>query len=77
MKTNDPEHLAFARKRDFPFQCDPRLFSHEQYGLVVRWGHWYQALASGLVKPLSEAQRDFVLAVNGDTPPEEKHAQAW
>ncbi|MBK6755173.1 MAG: DUF413 domain-containing protein [Flavobacteriales bacterium] len=77
MKTDDPHHLAFARMRDFPFRCDPWVFSEEQYATVKRWGHWMQALASGRLVPLTEAQQAFVRAVQSHAPPAEHFAQAW
>lgn len=77
MKTNDPEHLAMARQREFPFRCDPRLFNDEQHAAIVRWGHWMQALASGRLKPITPAQAAFVTAVNGRNEPTEPYANAW
>lgn len=77
MKTVNVQHLAFARLREFPFRCDPRLFTDEQYAIITRWGHWLQALASGRLVPLNEAQRAFVRAVQSHAPPEEPYAQAW
>jgi len=71
------EHLECARKDDFPFACDPRLFSDEHYALIIRWGHWYQGLSEGTLSPISEAQRQFIEAVKGASPPAEVHAEAW
>ena len=77
MKAVDPEHLRFAKMRDFNFRCDPRLFSDEQYELIRRWGHWYQALTDGTLEPFTDAQLDFIAAVRDVKPPNETHAAAW
>jgi len=71
------EHRKLAIQRDFPFECDPRLFSDEQHSLIRRWGHWYQGLTTGVLPPITEAQHRFVEAVNGATAPDEPHAAAW
>src|SRR5690606_28819491 len=77
MPTERDRHLALARREDFPFACDPRLFSDEEYALVRRWGYWYQGLTDGELKPLTAAQRAFVAAVGAATPPTAPHAAAW
>lgn len=70
-------HRAMAARRDFRFTCDPRLFSDEQFALITRWGHWYEALSNGSIAPFTDAQRRFVAAVADATPPTETHAAAW
>lgn len=70
-------HVTLARQREFPFACDPRLFSEEQYSLIKRWGFWYQGLSEGSLTPLTDAQQEFVEAALGGTPPAEPHAAAW
>lgn len=77
MEAHKERHLHYAGQHPFPFGCDPRLFSEEQYALITRWGHWYQALADGLLEPITEAQRVFIAAVRGSSPPTEPHAEAW
>ncbi|HNU57072.1 MAG TPA: DUF413 domain-containing protein [Flavobacteriales bacterium] len=77
MDQNRHQHLELGRRSDFPFACDPRLFSDEQYATIRRWGHWCQGLSNGTLTPFTEAQQRFVAAVKGATPPEEPHAAAW
>ncbi|MBL7981940.1 MAG: DUF413 domain-containing protein [Flavobacteriales bacterium] len=77
MESLRQQHIVLARKRDFPFECDPRLFSEEQYLLIRRWGYWYQGLSSGDLTPFTNEQIAFVAAVHGDRPPNENHAAAW
>ena len=71
------DHLAIARKRDFPFRCSPQLFTDRQIDLVIRWGFWYEALTDGTLEPITAAQEVFIQAVLGPDVPEEAHAQAW
>ncbi len=71
------QHRALAEQRDFAFACDPRLFSDEQYALIRRWGYWYQGLTEAQLAPITDAQRSFIDAVKGRTPPVEQHAAAW
>jgi uncharacterized protein YifE (UPF0438 family) len=77
MKTSNAAHLTEARKKEFTFAADPRLFTEAQYDLVRRWGHWYAALTEGRIQPLNDAHRAFLAAVKGGTPPDEPHAEAW
>jgi uncharacterized protein YifE (UPF0438 family) len=77
MRTSDPTHLHYVRQGEFPFRCDPRLFSDEEHALITRWGHWYDALSSGQVTAITPAQEAFIEAVKGDAPPAEPHAAAW
>ncbi len=72
------EHLAFIKAHGrFTVTCDPKDLRPEQLQLLQRWGHWYAALNSGMLKPFTAAQRAFITASQQDLPPGEVHAHTW
>src|SRR5690606_13760045 len=77
MRTKDPSHLHYVQQGEFPFRCNPSLFSDEEHALIMRWGHWYDALCTGRIAAITPAQEAFIAAVKGATPPNEVHAAAW
>lgn len=77
MRTTDPAHIRHVRQGSYPFRCHPAIFTDEEYALITRWGHWYEALGTGAIAPISPEQVAFVAAVQGQTPPDEPHALAW
>lgn len=53
-------HRQYARQRDFQPRCSLSIFTSDEIDYLVRWGHWMQALAEGLIEPVTDAQRRFV-----------------
>lgn len=55
------EHLAYlSDKGRFTIDCSHEVFSPEEIFVLEKWGHWFLALASGDLKPFTEAQERFI-----------------
>lgn len=61
------QHLNFIQEKgpfkvDIPIQDLPAFT--DEMGLILRqWGHWFQALCEGVLKPISEQQIRFIQAI--------------
>lgn len=55
------EHLEYlSYKGRFTIDCSHEIFSPEEILVLEKWGHWFKALASGDLKPFTEAQERFI-----------------
>lgn len=53
------------------------LLSDEELAVLERRGAWMAALASGELRPITDAQRHFVEVANGQVMPVSPHEQLW
>ncbi|WP_434735439.1 DUF413 domain-containing protein [Candidatus Accumulibacter necessarius] len=70
-------HKGFLRQ---PFAIDQdiaRAMSGQDVELLQKYGCWLEALESGALPIISEAQHHFVEAVNGRTTPTTSHEKVW
>ena len=66
--TTRQEHLDLLKQRGkFILDCPKGVFSNEEAELLVKYGHWFQALTSGESEPITDSQRRFIL-VAGNKP---------
>ena len=64
------EHLEFiANKGLYYIDCDLKIFSPEEIQAIEKWGHWFMALASGELKPFTEAQERFIQVMKRELGP--------
>ncbi len=59
------EHLEYiAHKGLFNIDCNLIIFSKEEIEILEKWGHWFMALVSGELKPITEMQARFIKVMN-------------
>jgi uncharacterized protein YifE (UPF0438 family) len=71
-----PEHAALLSRHDFVPDAAAKL-DDKQRALLVRYGRWLEALASGALEPTTNEQRHFVGAARGECPPRSEFESAW
>ncbi len=55
--STEEQHLKLIRDRgDFSVDCSHSIFSTEELELLKCFGHWFAALESGELKPITELQ---------------------
>ncbi len=46
--------------------CDHKVFSEDEIEILEKFGHWFDALSRGILKPFTELQERFVLVSKSD-----------
>lgn len=70
------EHKEHLRRQNFVFRCR-NIFSHEEQQILLRYGCWMEALATGVIRPVTPAEERFLLVDRGQLEPESKYELAW
>src|SRR5262245_22472937 len=71
-------HREFLRKTNFFVpESVSRKVTPAQLDLLVRYGHWLDALAKGILAPVTPEQEHFVLAAAGRADPVSDFEVAW
>jgi uncharacterized protein YifE (UPF0438 family) len=72
------DHRRFLKKTGYfvPDSAAAQL-SRSERDLLVRYGHWLEALANGVLTPTTVAQQHFVRAAAGDVDAESPFEVAW
>jgi uncharacterized protein YifE (UPF0438 family) len=72
------EHLEYiAHKGLFSIDCDLLIFSNEEIQILEKWGHWFNALVSGELKPFTESQKSFIKVMKREIDPNTVEEKAW
>ena len=76
--TDKKQHIEYIeRMGSFKIDCSREIFSMEEIEILNKWGHWFSALTSGELKPISEAQIRFIQVLNGKYEPFTCEENAW
>lgn len=72
------EHLdLIATKGKFTMNCNHGSFSTEEIEMLENYGHWFNALTTGSLKPITDAQQRFILVATGTEYPFSLEEVAW
>jgi uncharacterized protein len=61
----------------YSLDCSPKIFSREEIHVIEKWGHWFNALLSGELKPFTDAQVRFIRVMNREVEPQTVEEKAW
>ncbi len=70
------DHLAFLKQQDFALGCS-NIFTEEEHALLMRFGCWMTALATGAIPPITPAEERFLSVDRGTFEPETVYEVAW
>jgi uncharacterized protein YifE (UPF0438 family) len=70
------DHANYLSLHNFPVNC-PGAFSDEERDILVRYGRWMEALASGAIAPSTPRQQEFLQVARGERPAETPFERAW
>jgi uncharacterized protein YifE (UPF0438 family) len=69
------DHARYLARHDFVIP--PGEFTTAETELLAKYGRWMDALASGLIKPTTASQEQFLRVVNGEGEPGTDFERAW
>ncbi len=70
------DHAVYLKQRDYAVDWEDQ-FDEPEHALLMRYGHWLEALASGVISPLTPEQTRFLEAARGERDPETPFERAW
>src|SRR5579884_1258244 len=70
------DHAALLRQHDFVLPADMELDERERL-LLLRYGRWLEALATGAIRALTPEQERFVRVAHGSEEPRTDFEHAW
>ena len=71
------EHRAYLSQDFYGLCFDLSSFNEQERKLLIRYGHWLDALAKGKIQPITSAQQRFLKADSGEEPPKTAFEIAW
>lgn len=69
------DHKSFLDRRDFVIP--PGDFTQAERTLLTKYGRWLEALASGVLLPLTPTQEQFIRVSRGQVEPNTDFEKAW
>ncbi len=71
-------HLTYIhQKGPFQINCSRAIFSNEEIELIEKYGHWFEALVSGILSPITEEQKAFIQVFKNHEKPFTPEQVAW
>lgn len=71
-----PEHAVLLARENYPTH-PAAAFADGEREVVARYGHWMEALAGGVLAPVTSDQERFVAAARGEVEPVTAFERAW
>lgn len=72
------QHWAFIREKGhFKLDCSAIIFGTDELELLKQWGHWFQGLQDGTLKPFTDLQKNFVAMCQGERKPVSLEEKTW
>jgi len=71
------DHTEYLRQRPFPFGCSTDIFSAEELKALSEYGNWMQALAAGVIQPVTPEQEHFLQVDREEAEPATVCERAW
>jgi hypothetical protein len=64
-------------KGEFQIDCSHAIFSEEELDTLKKYGHWFMALTSGELNPISDLQIEFIKVAKREKDPVSPFEWAW
>lgn len=72
------EHLEYLeQKGEFNIACSQTIFSQEEISHLKQYGHWFQGLTNGDLKPFTVSQKSFVKVFTEQVSPASEFEILW
>lgn len=72
-----PDHLVYLRRRPFAFGCSAAVFPPDELDALTEYGNWLEALAGGVIRPVTRDQEHFLKVDRGEADPKTACERAW
>jgi len=70
------KHKDYLRRKDYQ-PCCKDIFSRSEFDILQKYGHWMEALSSGVIKPLTTDQERFIRVCKNECEPTTEFETAW
>lgn len=77
MKKPPTDHLAYLQRRPFAFRCSTEIFPPDELSALHESGNWLEALATGVIQPVTAEQRHFLKVTHDEAEPKTLCERAW
>src|SRR5262245_5412155 len=71
------DHLEYLQRRPFVFGCTTDIFPADELGALKEYGNWLEALATGIIQPVTRAHAHFLKVDREEAEPETVCERAW
>lgn len=71
------EHRAYLQRRPFVFGCSTSIFPADELQALAERGNWLEALASGVIQPVTPEQEHFLRVAREQAEPTTVCERAW
>ena len=72
-----PDHLEYLKRRPFVFGCWTSIFPADELQALAEYGNWLQALAAGVIQPVTDEQEHFLKVDLEEAAPATVCERAW
>src|SRR6516225_6592258 len=77
MRKPPSDHLLYLRRRPFNFGCMTSIFPREEIEALTEFGNWLEALANGVIQPVTPEQEHFLKVHREEAEPTTICERAW
>lgn len=71
-------HLDLINEKgNFKIECSVEIFHTEELQVLWKYGHWFQALTDGILRPITDEQKQFVNVSKNLIKPSNLYERAW
>ena len=71
------DHLVYLQKRPFAFRCATLIFPADELEALSAYGNWLEALAAGVIQPVTQEQEHFLKVDREEAIPSTVCERAW
>ncbi len=71
------DHLVYLQRRPFVFGCSTHIFPSEELDALAEYGNWLEALAVGVIQPVTPAHAHFLKVDREELEPTTVCERAW
>src|ERR1700733_12494229 len=77
MSTIPPDHQVYLQRRPFAFRCSIAIFPADELEALGDYGNWLEALATGVIQPVTAEQEHFLSVDREEAEPSNICERAW
>jgi uncharacterized protein YifE (UPF0438 family) len=71
------DHRSFLQRRPFVFRCSTAIFPADELQALSDYGNWLEALAQGVIQPVTAEQEQFLRVDREEAEPISVCERAW
>jgi uncharacterized protein YifE (UPF0438 family) len=77
MSAIPPDHQVYLQRRPFAFRCSLSIFPADELETLGDYGNWLEALATGVIQPVTAEQEHFLSVDREEAEPLNICERAW